>query len=112
MRPRHERTGTMSEPERWVAVLHGYDWIVETEGKEDDENFVADCGSGDEAKAHAKRIVADHNGCLGIKDSETTVPELVDVCSKLIVTLNERARYQEDDELVAEARAILGKTGL
>lgn len=57
------------------------------------------------------RILSDHNACLGIEEPETTVPELVAVCDKLIVTLAERAQYQEDDELVAKARAVLAKTG-
>lgn len=28
------------------------------------------------------RIIADHNACLGIEDSETTVPELVAACKQ------------------------------
>lgn len=101
----------MSESERWVAVLHGCDWIVEREGDDDDadatEYFIADCGADDEAEALAKSIVSDHNGCLSIEDSEATVPELVaalrDLCSATPFLIRKAATDR--------AHAILAKTG-
>lgn len=65
------------------------------------------------------RIVSDHNACLGIEDPETTVPELVAVIGKLIDAFDEASQYKNtvlrskhgDDELLAEARAVLAKTG-
>lgn len=66
----------MSITSEWFAERDGYDWFVKAEGAVNGENVVAYCGAdGDEA--YAKRIVADHNACLGIVDPETTVPKLV-----------------------------------
>lgn len=117
----------MNETERWVAVLHGYDWMVEREGKDDDadatEHFIADCGAGDDVEAIVKGIVADHNACLGIKNSETTVPELVAVLRELLVanripdppggyiyTLID-ADSDEGHAAIARGRAVLARTG-
>lgn len=70
----------MSESERWFVEVDGYDSLVKMETAIDGQHFVADCGAGDLAALHANRIVADHNGCIDIKESESTVPELVAVC--------------------------------
>ena len=65
----------------------------------------------------AARIVADHNGCLGIVDPETTVPELVDACADLIedydecISASEFGDGQYAEKLLDRVKAALAKTG-
>lgn len=107
--------GTMSKPEHWRVEKHGYNWIVVSEGKPEDENFIADCGEvDDDGEAHANSIVSDHNGCLGIKDSETTVPELVAALEDLRGEQNgpPLLKYEVQWQAACDrADAALAKTG-
>lgn len=77
------------------------------------------CNSGTLGEAVANNIADCHNGCLGIPEPETTVPEVVDVCCRLHDALDEAIQYKGkvlrekhgDDKLLIEARAVLDKTG-
>lgn len=53
-------------------------------------------------EARAKRISQDHNACLGIEDSATTVPELVEAL---------RDAERAECGWIVRARAVLAKTG-
>lgn len=71
-----------------------------------------------ETPADCRCIVADHNGCIGIEEPVTTVPELVAICSELIEALDDAAQYKgdflrdkhDDEGLLIKARTMLAKT--
>lgn len=65
------------------------------------------------APAILARIVAEHNGCLGIEDPETTVPELLAALQDLYDEQNgPRIRHVESWNAAMErTRAVLAKTG-
>lgn len=62
-----------------------------------------------ETREDCRRIVSDHNGCIGINDPQTTVPELVEVCKSMIDRLD--LGYFGATQLQRRARAVLTKTG-
>lgn len=74
-------------PEPWIVSEHVPTRIDEVakEYKSLSLHGVAmACDSGTLGEANAKRIVDCVNACKGIEDSETTVPELVAVCTDVL----------------------------
>jgi hypothetical protein len=67
-----------------------------------------------DTRTDCRRIVSDHNACLGIESPATTVPELAAVCSELLCYVEaERVGKVRSrvTRMVTKARTVLGKTG-
>ena len=88
------------------------------DGDRSERHPVARISEGVNAIGNRDRIVADHNGCIGITDPETTVPELIRICQLASmrmatvdpnITLEEAV--QEAFKLSREAESVLAKCG-
>lgn len=65
-----------------------------------------------QTRQDCRRIIADHNVCLGIVDPATTVPKLVEVARRACGTCVCHATMRPDIVcLSCMARAVLAKTG-
>ena len=64
-----------------------------------------------EGHENAQRIVSCVNGCKGIPDPETTVPELVKQLKTLICRADSEYPSEEFEELTGEAQRLLAKIG-